>query len=122
MDHQGKNESVSINMIEAQVTKLALAPGEVLAVKVTSDDISPEDAGTLQLSLSKLFPNNKVMIFLIRPGDNIEFTAIQKQMVGDCSAPIGYCEDCSCGKKEMIETAMTAPLTDEVSLVEGEPK
>lgn len=99
------SETKSLLLTEIEVAKLSLKPGDVLGVKITADDVHPSALNLLKEQLSDLFPNNQVMVFALHPGDNIEFTAIQSPPAMSCSSsPTSYCSDCSCGKREQVES------------------
>lgn len=83
---------------EIQLTRLALNPGEVLAVKITSLDVTQADLTVLEDQMKLLFPNNKVMLFCMSPNDSISFEAIK----GSEPVPAQFCSDCNCGKKETV--------------------
>lgn len=89
----------------AELTVLSLKPGDVLAVTITSDEVDHSAMGALQMQMQKVFPNNKVMILCVPSGDNINFTKIEPndQKAVDCNSPVGYCNDCTCGKKEQAQ-------------------
>lgn len=89
-----ENNNLLLSLKEIEVTKLNLKPGDVLAISIKSDEIDGESLKSLKISLGKLFPNNKVAVFGFKPEDGIEFSVIAN------SEPKGYCDDCSCGKKE----------------------
>ncbi len=88
---------------EAEFTKISLNPGDVLAVKVTSNTRPDEyKIDWLKKGLQDMFPQNEVVLFFIRPGEDIAFSAIEslKESV-DCSVRV--CDDCSCGKAAMLK-------------------
>jgi hypothetical protein len=101
-----------LKITEVEVTKLNLLPGQVLVVKVYVDDTSETDLSGLKRQLSTLFPNNKIMLFGLPVGGKIEMDVldarspldIPTQAVSPCSEPTAYCNSCSCGKKELIES------------------
>lgn len=96
------SEEIKVSFVEAEVTKLSLKPGDVLAVKIT-EDVDPSQLEALQKNLKGLFPNNKIALFCLSATGKIEFESISSNTQSDCSAPTSYCDDCSCGKKEQIE-------------------
>ena len=98
------SEEVKVTFVEAELTKISLQPGDVLGVTVTIDELDDKSIQRLQKQLSDVFPNNKVMVFHLPHGDTIKFEAIEQPKL-DCSSEVGYCSDCSCGKKEQAEGA-----------------
>lgn len=85
----------NLTVKEVELTKISLNPGEVLAVKIISDEIEEQDLGSLKEQLKKLFPSNKAMLFLLPTGSDITFTAMES--VTDTCGP-KTCADCNCGK------------------------
>jgi len=113
-------ENDPIKFQEAEVTKLNLQPGDVLAVKVYADDITPEHLKALKAQLQALFPGNKIMLFAMPIGSKIEMDVLDTRPANplavpagvpavnlSCAEPTSYCNDCACGKKERIEGAKT---------------
>lgn len=117
-----------MNFTLAELTKLTLEPGEILAVKLYGDDYDEDSVVALQSNFKSLFPNNKVMIFVLPVGHDLqmeklsatmdisELTQEQQEHVkkvnelvdnlnNDCSLPTSYCNNCSCGKKEALEVS-----------------
>ena len=92
---------VQVTFTEVELIKLSLEPSDVLGVKITGGDIGPSDLNELNNQLKKVFPNNKVMIFYVPEGTEMEFTAIKPVEVG-CGPQT--CADCNCGKKEQNGT------------------
>jgi len=67
-----------IKITEVEATVLRLEPGDVLAVKVKGDDFNHE--ATLQglkEHVQSLFPNNKVLLFSMDSGHEIEFNILK---------------------------------------------
>lgn len=117
-----------MNFTLAELTRIKLEPGEVLAVKLYGDDYDEANVHALQNQLKTLFPNNKIMVFMLPNGSDLQIEAIKGSMelapeekelikqnkelvdalntpapVANCSLPASYCGDCGCGKKERIE-------------------
>jgi hypothetical protein len=112
-----------MNFTLVELTRLKLEPDEVLSVKFYGDDYDVESIESLKKNLQSLFPNNKVMVFMLPNGTDLQMEAIKGsvenklntpvgeltnlpefgQNLNDCSAPANYCNSCTCGKKEMIE-------------------
>lgn len=98
---------------EVKLTKIKLEPGEVLSVRVFSDDLSEMSLAMLKRQLTSLFPSNRIMLFGMSRNDRMEIevlaaTAAPHEEVSDsgsCAAPTSYCNDCGCGKKERIESS-----------------
>lgn len=101
---------------EIQLTRLSLNPGEVLAVKVTSSEVTQADLVVLEDQMKLLFPNNRVMLFCMSPGDTISFEAIK----GSEPAPAQFCSDCNCGKKESRFSTLEALADIDEIIKQGE--
>lgn len=113
---------MEIKINEVEVSKLNLQPGEILLVRCVGPDFDEYYISMIRESFQKLLPNNKVAIYgsadnsyldltIVKPED---FTNLDSQNsedkvslgnASDCSQPTSYCNDCHCGKKEMIEGA-----------------
>lgn len=96
-----------ITFNEVEVQKLNLQPGEVLVVKVRSDEIGEYDIQQLSNGLRKVFPNNKVVVLSVGESGSIDLTIAKgseypEEVKQDCST-VNYCNSCSCGKKESYE-------------------
>lgn len=100
---------MEIKINEVEVQKLNLQPGEILVVKVRSDVVRPEDMDILASQFRKLIPGNKVAVLMLGENDNIDLTIAKGSEypeVDKSSSPCSianYCNDCSCGKKEIAE-------------------
>ena len=100
------DDQLKTSFVEAELTKLSLAPGEVLAVRITVEDpdyISSDSLRDLNDQFKKVFPDNKVMIFCLIDGTEMDFTAIQPPppLPVEACGPQA-CADCNCGKKERL--------------------
>ena len=80
----------------AELSVIRLKPGDVLSVKLTGDDLSIDNMDSLRDHLKKVFPDNKVLVFQMPNGSDIQFEAIRQENTS-------YCNDCNCGKKESAE-------------------
>lgn len=92
---------------EADVQKLDLKPGEVLVVKIKSDELDQYSMDSLSKGLKSYFPKNKVLIMGVGEEGSIDLTVVKDVMYSepvkeDCST-IDYCSSCACGKKEAFE-------------------
>ncbi len=88
---------------EVELIRIKLEPGEVLAVKIFSDDADSEYLDAFRKSIQGFFPNNNVLLFLFSREDNMTMEAIKPiEQVRNCSTT-SYCLDCNCGKKEAAE-------------------
>jgi hypothetical protein len=92
------NDENKISFTEAELTRISLNPGEVLCVKIISDDVPDRNIQELHEKLKELFPNNKAMIFMMPVGSDISLTTIQNPSEVDCGPKT--CYNCNCGKKE----------------------
>lgn len=96
---------------ELEISKIALELGQVLVVKIFSDDTSQEDLAVLKGQLQSLFPNNRIMLFALPSDGKIEMDVLDtrepllmaKEPVSLCATPTAYCSNCNCGKKEALE-------------------
>lgn len=103
--------SIHIGFDVAELTVISLKPGDVLAVKLISDDFDENHALSLQEHLSRIFVNNKVMIFTMPNKSDIVFEAIKPVPTeADCSSPASYCSDCNCGKKDQADPGAPKPF------------
>lgn len=108
-----------MNFTLAELTLIKLEPGDVLAVKLYGDDYDQESVASLQDHMRQTFPNNKVMMFVLPNGNDLQMEKINANLENkensqlndlvdglnkDCSKPTSYCNDCACGKKEIIES------------------
>lgn len=73
------NPDNSIKIKEIEVTKLNLTPGDVLAVKIYSNDIQEYELDILKSRLTTLFPNNKIMLFSMPTNGRIEMDVIKTE-------------------------------------------
>jgi hypothetical protein len=91
---------------EVQLTRIKLEPGEVLSIRIYSDNIDSTDMAMLKRQLTSIFPENRIMLFCMSKNDKMEIEVVSAPVeatAGDCSSPVDYCSSCSCGKKERIE-------------------
>jgi len=84
---------------ETELIKISLKPGEVLGVKIISDEVDESHVTSLRKGLKSLFPNNEVMVFCLPVGSDMEFVPLQAPAAG-CGPSV--CVDCNCGKKENL--------------------
>lgn len=91
-----QNEKEHFSFTTTELVKLSLSPGEILAVKVISDEVDGVDLHTLREKLGAVFPSNKVMVFCVPTGGDIVFTAIKPSTELNCGPQT--CVDCNCGK------------------------
>ena len=90
---------MEIKLNEVEVQKLNLQPGEVLVVKVKSNDFNDHSMSQLGSGLRRIFPNNKVVVLGVEPEGNIDLTVAK----GSEYPETQYCTDCNCGKKAAYE-------------------
>lgn len=93
-------QKIEITIKDVELVKLNLNPGEILAMIVKSDDMDGQTIGALKSQLSKVFPDNKVLIFGIGLGDSLSFGVISENKELSSCATSSYCVDC--GKKEKV--------------------
>ncbi len=88
-----------IKFNEVDVQKLNLQPGEVLVIKVKSDDFDQASMQHLGQGMRAIFPNNKVLVLGVEKEGSIDLTIAK----GSEYPETNYCNDCSCGKKAAYE-------------------
>jgi len=77
------------NFTLAELTRLELKPGEVLAVKLYGDDYEDSDINGLQESLKNLFPNNKIMMFVLPTGKDLQMEVISGNLENSSNKELG---------------------------------
>lgn len=80
-----------------EVQRVGLQPGDVLMVTVKNDELTQKSVNNLRSQLQKVFPSNKVFVFAMGTTDDVKLSVVSQ-------TPIGYCSDCSCGKKEAAQS------------------
>lgn len=89
-----------------------MQPGEVLVVKIKSDEVTQHDIAGLSDGLGQIFTNNKVVVLSVGSEGSIDLTVAKESEYPQVS----YCSDCGCGKKEAYENSLSpksAPLNEE---------
>lgn len=116
------SEEQKVNLLEVEVNKISLQPGDVLLAKVKGPDFKNEEVcEALKHSLKQVFPNNKVGVLFLED-NQIDFTVISQE-TGEVLKEIykseesscntgNYCVDCNCGKKEKYGTLPSKPLRE----------
>lgn len=90
---------MELKLNEVEVQKLNLQPGEVLVVKIKSDDLTQDAMYQLRKGMTAYFPNNKVVVLGIGEEGSIDLTVAKPAEYPE----VNYCSDCSCGKKAAYE-------------------
>jgi len=90
---------MEIKLNEVEVQKLNLQPGEVLVIKVKSDELTEASMNALRNGFRGLFPNNKVVVLGSASYDTIDLTVAK----GSEYPETNFCSDCNCGKKAAYE-------------------
>lgn len=90
---------MELKINEVEVQKLNLQPGDVLVVKVRSDEIEGSDIRQLSVGLKDIFKNNKVVVLAVGESGQIDLTIAKESEYPQ----VNYCTDCSCGKKTAYE-------------------
>jgi hypothetical protein len=62
-----------------EITKINLAPGDVLSVIVYSNDVDVYTLDILKAHMKKIFPDNKIMLFSMPIGDKIDISVIKTE-------------------------------------------
>ncbi len=75
MNEQEGNVKVDINVVfkEVEVAKIKLQPGDVLSVTIKGDDLTASDLHDLKDGFRKTFPDNKILMFMIRDDMDVKF-------------------------------------------------
>ena len=96
---QSPGMQFGFDVVEAQ--RINLQPNDVLMVTVKNDEITQDTINGLRKQLQLVFPNNKVFVFAMGTNDDVNLSIVSQSEnpVASC-APAGYCNDCTCGKKE----------------------
>lgn len=101
---------MELKITEAEVQKLNLQAGEILIVKIRSDEINDASMNALRSGFKALLPNNKVVVMGVGSEGSIDLTAVQPSeypVEESCGpGPANYCNSCSCGKKEAFESKL----------------
>ena len=109
-----------VNLLEVEINKISLQPGDVLLAKVKGPDFENEEVcEALKHSLKSVFPNNRIGVLFVEHNE-IDFTVITQETAkalekaskleeSTCNTQ-NYCVDCNCGKKKKTELA---PVSDE---------
>jgi hypothetical protein len=74
-----KTSNIEITAVKAEVSKLEMKTGDTLMITFTSNTISNEDMAALSEKFKEQFPNNKIILFLLQPGDKVESTVIRTE-------------------------------------------
>lgn len=84
-----------------EVQRVNLQPGDTLMVTVKNDELTQESVDMLRNQLQIVFPDNKVFVFAMKTVDDVQLSIVSQSEnpVASCG-PVGYCNDCDCGKKE----------------------
>ncbi len=99
-----------IKINEVDVQRLNLQPGEVLIVKVKSDDINEASLNALSQGFKSILTNNKVVVMAVGSEGSIDLTVAKETEY----PAVNFCTDCACGKKDAYEgRQFSAPLTEE---------
>ena len=61
---------------EIELQKINLGPNDVLSVKLVGDDFDVDTMNDLKEHIKSIFPNNRVMVFCMPTGSDIQFQAI----------------------------------------------
>lgn len=101
-----------IKLNEVDVQRLNLQPGEVLIVKIRSDEIDDSSIGALSRHLKTIFTNNKIVVLGVGSEGSIDLTTAKEAEYPQ----VNFCSDCACGKKAMYEDLPprgSTPLSEE---------
>ena len=104
---------IKANLLEVEINKINLKPGDVLLAKVKGPDFKDEEVcEALKESLKSVFPNNRIGVLFLEE-NQIDFSLISSETAQELeklSKPqentcntTNYCDNCSCGKKELAE-------------------
>lgn len=107
------SEEKKFNLLEVEINKISLQPGDVLLAKCKGPDFEDQETcEALKHSLQSVFPNNKIGVLFMQ-GNEIDFSVITQETAqalekaskpeeSSCNAQ-NYCVDCNCGKKALAE-------------------
>lgn len=108
-----------VKFTEVEINRINLKPGDVLSVKLVGELFDADAMNSLQAALTNRFPDNKILVLLLPENHDVQMEVIvTKPEAKDCSQPMSYCNDCSCGKKEMIES-ISEELENEEAIQEA---
>ena len=101
LDHSNAQYKIGFDVAELQV--INLKQGDVLSIKLIGDDFDGSSAESLRKHLKNVFPNNKVMVFLMPSGSDLQIQAIRLEDQNLESEPndCGNCDGCNCNKGEI---------------------
>lgn len=89
---------------ELEIQKINLQKGDTLMITIKHDYVENDQITALSNEFKKHFPNNRVFMFNMGTDGEIKFAVVsQEEKTVAKEAPVGYCSDCSCGKKEALE-------------------
>lgn len=107
------SEPKKVSLLEIEVNKISLKPGDVLLAKVKGPDFKDDAVcEALGQSLRSVFPYNRVGVLYVEDND-IDLTVItteegeklkQENSENNACNTTSYCVDCNCGKKLNQET------------------
>lgn len=108
-----KMSETKVNLVEVEVNKLSLQPGDVLLAKVAGEAFKDEEVcNALAESMRKVFPNNRVGVLYLE-GNQIDLTVISQEQARAIENAIepektvckstNVCDDCSCGKAKKLD-------------------
>jgi hypothetical protein len=103
MHSEASSNEVQLKFNVVEATRISLEPNDVLFITVNNDDLDQESINNLAMQLKPVFSNNKVFVMAVGTRDNIKFSIVSQETPIAKSENVGYCGDCSCGKKEQIE-------------------
>ncbi len=83
-----------------QISTLNLKSDDILIVKLIGDEMGETDFNSLKDHLNTVFVKNKVLVFSMPTNSDIVFEKIVPETQSCSTAAKGYCDDCSCGKKD----------------------
>lgn len=89
------DEQTVINVVNVEINRLNLQPGEVLMVTLKSEETDMSFLSDFRNGIQKLLPNNKVGVIGLNPKDSLQITIVKPEETS-------YCSDCTCGKKEQV--------------------
>lgn len=103
-----------MNFTLAELTRIKLEPGEVLSVKLYGDDYEQDNVADLQAKLQSLFPDNKIMMFILPNGNDLQMEVIKPNMeIGEISQEERERrEQVLKQEKELIDTLNALPASD----------
>src|SRR5580704_7167881 len=114
-------ETKKVGLIEIEVNKISLNPGDVLLAKVSGPDFAEQEVcEAFKESLKSVFPNNRIGVLFLDK-NQVDISVISQETAqalenvlnseNNACNSANFCNNCSCGKKE---AALGQPLDPKI--------